>query len=247
MASGCLRFYFGDYSIVKMETKLTIFQPKPYSNDLYEPIRKKRSAMSYEIQIIFGDRTERDVMTHLGKGAARDCYQLEHNRMVLKWFHEVEEPKYKTLHSDDYSGSGTILTRTTLATLKSSPHSNTNNATNPNPNPKPKPSPLQMIQRFMESGIKWESDFHAGNICYCECSGVWKLVDLEKLETATAKAESAINTGARQTAITSRVLLVPIVFGPFLESEKKQRIQVICNGLVMDPNPANYSIVFHIL
>jgi len=165
--------------------------------------------------------------------------------MVLKWFHEVEEPKYQTLHSDEYSGyykyaaspcgkhrkprqfaygyrkvmdAGNKLMTVdcqlyTLCRVFGDA---------------PPESPevaryfmklLQMIQRFMESGIKWESDFHAGNICYCECSGVWKLVDLEKLETATAKAESAINTGARQTAITGRLLLVPIVFGPFLESE----------------------------
>jgi len=36
-------------------------------------------------------------------------------------------------------------------------------------------------------------------------------------------------------------------FWPVFGVGIKQRIQVICNGLGMDPNPANYSIVFHIL
>lgn len=189
--------------------------------------RKKKSGRGYEIQIIFADRTERDIMIHLSSGQGRDCYRLENNGMVLKWFQEVNE--YPKLHSDEYKayhlyanmpvgrhlpcqfGYGHRVVRDagnrsdmtvdcqlsefvgrTLMGIFADTHPD---------------SPevaiyfvklLQMIQRFMEADIAWESDFHAANICYCESSGVWKHVDMEKFDPSKKEPKSAINVGARK-------------------------------------------------
>ena len=44
---------------------------------------------------------------------------------------------------------------------------------------------LLMIQRLTDAKIEWQNDFHADNISYDMQSGVWKMIDLEKIETAT--------------------------------------------------------------
>jgi len=57
---------------------------------------------------------------------------------------------------------------------------------------------LLMIQRLTDAKIEWHKDFHSSNVCYDTQSGVWKMIDLEKIETATTLPSSAINTGVRK-------------------------------------------------
>lgn len=179
--------------------------------------RKKMSGKAYEIQIRFVDRVERDKMVWLSKGAGRDCYRLDTNQMVLKWFHEAENKEYKDLHSGEYSNYHQYAT---MAVGKHLPyqyahgHREVMNAANQlmtvdcqlseyvgptlvsvfqnTRTDSPEVARhfvrlLLMIQRFMEANIAWESDFHTANICYQESSGVMKHVDLERFEASLHK------------------------------------------------------------
>lgn len=56
---------------------------------------------------------------------------------------------------------------------------------------------LRMIQRFIESEVKWYGDFQSLNICYSESSGLWKLVDLEGIEVPDEQVYQAVNADSK--------------------------------------------------
>ena len=67
--------------------------------------RHKMSAKSYEITVQFANGVDtRDVMDHIGSGAARDCFKLRELPMVLKWFTETTDARYTHLHQGELDG-----------------------------------------------------------------------------------------------------------------------------------------------
>ena len=66
---------------------------------------RKQSAKAYDTKIRFADETEiTDRMEHLDYGQARHCYKVLDLPMVLKWFHETDDVRYKSLHPGELRG-----------------------------------------------------------------------------------------------------------------------------------------------
>ena len=230
----CLRAFVRRLAMANVVT-VTRFQiamnpSQFYPNKKQNQTRNKKSAKAYEILVEFEDgKRIRDQMIYLNHGAARDCYRLEELPMVLKWFQEVNDPRYKDLHPGELAGFQQVAARPCakhLPKVYAIGHREVNDNSQQlqqvdcclsefvGPTLAELISTLgevdksvvrclfvkllRMMQRFLQSKVQWECDFHSMNICYCMRSGVWKLVDLEGILPPDKDAIRAVNCGAQR-------------------------------------------------
>ena len=192
--------------------------------------RHKMSAKSYEITVQFANGVDtRDVMDHIGSGAARDCFKLRELPMVLKWFTETTDARYSHLHQGELDGylrvAGQPVAQhlpAVYATRKLEVQNAKSGGTmevdclltefvgptlyevcrdkdlSEHDVQKLFVKLLLMIEKFIAANVSWGHDFHSRNICYHKLKGVWMMVDLEGVDSASSLISSQVNKAGQR-------------------------------------------------
>ena len=191
--------------------------------------RHKRCAKAYEITVNFSNgESTRDVMDHIGSGAARDCYKLRELPMVVKWFTETQDVRYQTLHRGEFEGYlrvvGTPVAQhlpAVYGTHKQEVQDQKGKKTEVDCLLTEFVGPtlyelfrdgkltlqdvqklfvqmLLMAEKFADSNVSWGHDFHSRNICYHKRKGIWMMVDLESVEARKGLKTSEVNKAGQR-------------------------------------------------